>query len=291
MITLDASSIQQQYLHHIIVGSIAPRPIAFVSSMDAAGKPNLAPFSFFNAFGVNPATLIFSPARRGRDNTTKHTYQNILELPEVVINVVNYSMVQQVSLASTEYPKGVNEFEKAGFTAIASEKVRPFRVKESPVQYECKVRQVITTGDGPGSANLVICDILLVHVNEDILDEKQEIDPDKIDLVGRMGANYYVRTDAAARFIVPKPVTGTGIGIDALPEKVKHSEFLTGNDLGRLGNLQTFPDEALIQKMKNDASLQALWAHDRLGFFTHIQSLINNSQTNNALAILQAFNQ
>ena len=289
MITLDAASVSQHHLHRIMLGSIAPRPIAFVSSMEANGKPNLSPFSFFNAFGVNPATLIFSPSRRGRDNTTKHTYQNILELPEVVINVVTFDMVQQMSLASCEYAKGVNEFEKAGFTAIASEKVKPFRVKESPVQYECKVRQVIATGDGPGAGNLVICDVLLVHINEKVLDEKQEINQEKIDLVGRMGGDFYVRTNASARFIVPKPVAGTGIGIDALPEKVKHSAFLTGNDLGRLGNLETYPDEASIKKMKSDPTLQDMWKQNPQNLFNHVQGLLNKGEANTALAILVAF--
>ena len=289
MITLDATSVSQQHLHRIMLGSIGPRPIAFVSTMDANGKPNLSPFSFFNAFGVNPATLIFSPSRRGRDNTTKHTYQNILELPEVVINVVTYDMVQQMSLASCEYAKGVNEFEKAGFTAIASEKVKPFRVKESPVQYECKVRQVIATGDGPGAGNLVICDVLLVHINEEVLDEKQEINQEKIDLVGRMGGDFYVRTNASARFVVPKPVAGTGIGIDALPETIKNSAFLTGNDLGRLGNLETLPDEAFIKKLKSDPALHEMWTQNPQQFYSHVQNLLNKGEADTALGVLVAF--
>lgn len=256
MLHLDGHKISQQYLHRIMLGSIAPRPIAFASTIDLNGNPNLSPFSFFNAFGVNPGTLIFSPSRRGRDNTTKHTFQNLKELPEVVINVVNYEMVQQMSLASCEYPKGVNEFIKAGFTPIPSEKVKPFRVKESPVQFECKVRQIIETGDGPGAGNLVICDILMVHLAEEILTDQGEIDQDKIDLVGRLGGDYYVRTNQAARFLVPKPVAKTGIGIDALPDKIKHNHSLSGNDLGQLGNLEKFPQKADILIFKNDSSLK-----------------------------------
>lgn len=174
-------------LHGWLQSAIAPRPICFASTMDADGQPNLSPFSFFNLFGSNPPTLIFSPARRVRDNTTKHTLENIYVTGEVVINVVSYAMVQQASLSSCEYPKGVNEFEKAGFTALAAEKVKPFRVKESPVQFECIVRQVIETGQNGGAGNLVICEPVLIHINEDILNEKGTIDPHKIDLVGRMG--------------------------------------------------------------------------------------------------------
>jgi flavin reductase (DIM6/NTAB) family NADH-FMN oxidoreductase RutF len=232
-----------QEFHRLLLGSIAPRPIAFASTVDKNGTPNLSPFSFFNAFGVNPTTLIFSPSRRGRDNTTKHTYENLKEVPEVVINMVTYDMVQQMSLASTEYPKGVNEFVKAGFTTIASEKVKPMRVKESPVQFECKVREIIETGDGPGAGNLIICEILLAHIDDAVLDSNQLIDPDKIDLVGRMGGDWYVRTSGDAKFMVPKPLTSRGIGIDMLPEKIRFNKYLTGNDLGQLGNLEKLPAE------------------------------------------------
>ncbi len=289
MLTLDAQSISQQYLHRIMLGSIAPRPIAFVSTIDKEGNPNLSPFSFFNAFGVNPGTLIFSPSRRGRDNTTKHTYENLLEIPEAVINVVTYEMVQQMSLASCEFPKGVNEFLKAGFSSVASEKVRPFRVKESPVQYECKVREIIQTGDGPGAGNLVICDILLVHINETVLDEKNEINQEKIDLVGRMGGDFYVRTNQAARFVVPKPVSSNGIGIDVLPETIRHSIYLTGNDLGQLGNLSNFPDDEIIQKYRTDNSFFQLYLSDKEGYFKHIQAMIREGKAMDALANLLAF--
>jgi flavin reductase (DIM6/NTAB) family NADH-FMN oxidoreductase RutF len=239
--TIAPGSIPTAQLHRLILGAVAPRPIAFASTIDKAGNPNLSPFSFFNAFGVNPTTLIFSPSRRGRDNTNKHTYENIREIPEVVINVVNYDMVQQMSLASCEYPKGVNEFEKSGFTAIASETIRPFRVKESPVQFECKVRQVIETGDGGGAANLVICEITMIHIHDGILDENGIPDPNKIRLIGRHTGDFYVKAYGESLFVVEKPAAKLGIGIDALPSKIKNSNRLTGNNLGQLGNCENFP--------------------------------------------------
>jgi flavin reductase (DIM6/NTAB) family NADH-FMN oxidoreductase RutF len=194
-----------QKFQGLMQGAVAPRPIAFASTIDKEGNPNLSPFSFYNAFGTNPPILIFSPSRRGRDNTTKHTYENVKEVPEVVINVVNFGMVQQVSDASAEFPKGVNEFEMVGFTMQKSELVKPFRVQESPVQFECKVLQVIETCNQPAAGNLVICEILMMHVNPAILDESGRIDPHKIDLVGRLGRNYYVRASGNAIFEVAKP--------------------------------------------------------------------------------------
>lgn len=285
MITIDAPNYEQRKLHRLLLGSIAPRPIAFASTMDKDGNPNLSPFSFFNAFGVNPTTLIFSPSRRGRDNTTKDTFENLKEVPEVVINVVNYQMVQQVSLASSEYPKGVNEFVKSGFTPLESESVKPFRVKESPVQFECSVRQIIETGNGPGAANLIVCEVLKMHINEEVLDDKGEIDVLKIDLVGRMGGNYYVRTNGEAAFIVPKPLSTPGIGIDVLPDEIKLNPFLTGNELGRLGSLAEFPSHTLIdeQRLKNIAN-----EADMIG---KVKQLIENDLINEALALLLAFYQ
>ena len=241
MQTIDPNQIPSPQLHRLLLGAIAPRPIAFASTIDQHGNPNLSPFSCFNVFGVNPTTLIFSPSRRGRDNSLKDTFLNVNEVPEVVINVVTFDMVQQASLASTEYPPGTNEFIKSGFTQVASEKIRPFRVKESPVQIECKVRQVIETGTGGGSANLIVCEVLLMHLNEDIFDEKGLIDPDKINLVGRMGGNYYVKATGSAIFTVPKPNDKMSLGIDALPEEVRMSRILTGNELALLGSLEHFP--------------------------------------------------
>lgn len=290
MYKIDATTVSQQYLHRIMLGSIAPRPIAFVSTVDKEGRPNLAPFSFFNAFGVNPATLVFSPSRRGRDNTTKHTYENLLEVPECVINVVNYSMVQQMSLASCEFPKGVNEFEKAGFTAIASESVKPFRVKESPVQYECKVRQIVAMGDGPGAGNLVICDVMLVHIDPTVLDEKNEINQETIDLVGRMGGDYYVRTNRVARFVVEKPVSTNGIGIDSLPEHIRLSPLLTGNQLGQLGNLQQLPSEEAIGLYSRNDKLVNLFKEHPTEYFEQAVALLEKGCATDALAMLLAVN-
>ena len=188
-----------------MVGGIAPRPIALASTIDLGGRPNLSPFSFFNAFGANPPIVVFSPSRRGKDNTTKHTYENVKEVPEVVINAVTYEMVQKVSDASADFAKGINEFEMVGFTMQPSELVKPFRVKESPFQMECKVLQVIETGYGHAAGNLVICEVLRIHVNPDVLDEKGRIDPRKIDLVGRLGGEYYVRASGPALFELAKP--------------------------------------------------------------------------------------
>ena len=255
---IDPAQIPSYQLHRMLLAAIAPRPIALANTVDPEGLPNLSPFSCFNVFGVNPSTLIFSPSRGGRDNRLKHTYLNIKEVPEVVINVVTHSMVEQANLASTEYPKGVNEFVKAGFTPIPSEKVKPFRVKESPVQLECKVRQVIETSDRPGAANLIICELLLMHVNEKLVDIKGQLDPRKLDLVGRMGADYYVRASGKALFIVEKPLEHTGIGVDALPEEVRLSLVLTGNDLGKLGNIEIIPSAPDVLEVKKSALFRKL---------------------------------
>ena len=236
--------------HGLLLGAVGPRPIAFASTIDADGRPNLAPFSFFNCFGSNPPILIFSPARRGRDNTTKDTYHNVKAVPEVVINVVNHAMVHQASLASTEFPVGVSEFDKAGFTAISSERVKPFRVKESPVQMECVVNQVIETGTEGAAGNLVVCEVLVMHVNEGVLDAKENIDPHKIDLVARMGGAWYCRANGDALFELPQPVGYQGMGVDALPASVRNSSIRTGSDLGRLGNSTTLPDETSVNEYK-----------------------------------------
>lgn len=255
MISFDPSSASVPEIHSLMLGAVAPRPIALASTIDKEGRPNLSPFSFYNAFGANPATLIFSPSRRGRDNTTKHTLENLLEVPEVVINAVTFAIVQQTSLSSTEYPKGENEFMKAGLTAIPSEKIKPFRVKEAPVQFECKVRDIIETGKQGGAGNLVICDIEMIHVVEDILDENGKIDPLKIDLVGRLGGDYYVKASGDAVFKVEKPLQKMGIGIDRLPKKIRFSKYLSGNDLGKLGNIELLPSIGEIDRFKAEMML------------------------------------
>ncbi len=243
MLRIQPNEIPHPRLHQYLLGSVAPRPIAFASTVDAEGNPNLSPFSFFNVFGVNPTTLIFSPSRRARDGSTKNTLENLTLVPEVVINVVTYDIVMQASLASTEFPAGVDEFIKAGFTKLPSEMIRPFRVKESPVQMECRVRDIIETGSGGGAANLVICDILLVHIDEAVLGDDGMIDQHKIKLVGRLGKNFYVKAFGDSLFEVVKPLQTLGIGIDALPEHIRLSPLLTGNELGQLGNVEKLPDE------------------------------------------------
>lgn len=242
MIRIDPYTFHSASVHRIILSSVAPRPIALASTIDQDGNPNLSPFSFYNAFGINPTTIIFSPSRRGRNNTVKHTFENIIQVPEVVINAVTYNMIEQVSLASSEYPRGVNEFIKAGLTPVPGELVKPFRVKESPVQFECKVRQVIETGTGGGAGNLVICEIQLIHIREDVYEENGSMDPNKLDLAGRLGGDYYCRASGSSVFTVKKPLDIPGIGIDYLPEKIKHSKYLSGNDLGKLGNIKQLPD-------------------------------------------------
>jgi len=233
--------IKTAQLHAYLLGSVAPRPICFASTIDSEGNPNLSPFSFFNVFGSKPPILIFSPARRVRDNTIKHTLENVMATKEVVINMVSYNMVQQMSLASCEYPKDVNEFTKSGFTPIKSDMVKPFRVKESPVQLECKVLQVIETGKEGGAANLIICELLCMHIDDAILNGKEQIDPNKIDLVARMGGDYYCRASGSSVFVVPKPNTQLGIGVDSLPENIRTSSILTGNNLGLLANSHMIP--------------------------------------------------
>lgn len=239
--TITPSEIKTSQLHALLLGSISPRPICFASTIDAEGNPNLSPFSFFNIFGSNPVTLIFSPARRVRDNTIKHTLENAIATKEVVINVVNYAIVQQMSLSSCEYAAGTNEFEKAGLTMLASDLVKPFRVAESPVQLECIVKQVIETGTEGGAGNLIICEMLKMHINDDVLNADGNIDPHKIDLVARMGGDYYCRASGDAVFEVPKPNVQLGIGFTALPKHVLQSTILTGNDLAKLANVSALP--------------------------------------------------
>lgn len=241
-----------------LTGCVAPRPIAFASTVDKDGNPNLSPFSFFNAFGANPPIMVFSPSRRVRDNTTKHSYQNVKEVPEVVINMVNFPMVNQVSLASNEFAKGVNEFIKAGFTPIESDLVKPYRVKESPAQFECKVIEVIETGSEGGAGNMVICEVLKIHVDENILDEFGAVDPQKADWVGRMGKDYYCRANGNAVFEVEKPGTTVAMGYDRLPDYIRQSDVLTGNDLGLLANLPGFPDKDQLEKEKSSEAYKQL---------------------------------
>lgn len=242
MITINPKDIPVPQLHGYLQSAISPRPIAFASTVDKEGNVNLSPFSFFNIVSTNPPILIFSPSRRVRDNTTKHTLQNILEVPEVVINIVSYSMVQQASLASVEFPKGVNEFKKSGLTEIPSQLVKPPRVGESPASFECKVNQIIPLGDKGGAGNLILCEILLIHFKEEIFDAAGKIDPNKIDAVARMGGDYYCRAHGESIFVVPKPSDKQSIGFDHIPERIRNSKILSGNDLGMLGSIEILPD-------------------------------------------------
>ena len=245
MITIDPKSIETAKLQGYLQSSIGPRPIAFASTIDAEGNANVSPFSFFNVFSANPPILIFSPARRVRDNSIKHTLINAEATREVVINVVNYDMVQQISRASTEYADGVDEFLKSGLTPIASEVVKPFRVKESPVQFECKVTQIIPLGTEGGAGNLVLCEVVRIHIDESVLDKNGAIDQHKIDLVSRLGGNWYSRSNQGL-FEVPKPLSTLGIGVDAIPNFIKESKVFNGNDLGVLGNVEALPTEEEI---------------------------------------------
>lgn len=239
-------------LQSYLQGAVSPRPIALASTIDKDGNVNLSPFSFFNLFSMNPPILIFSPSRRVRDNSTKHTLQNVQEVPEVVINIVSYKMVEQVSLASCEFPKGTNEFMKAGFTEVASTRVKPPRVAESPVSFECKVNQVIPLGQEGGAGNLVICEVVLMHIADEVLGADGFIDPNKIDAVARMGQDYYCRASGENIFTVPKPNTKVGIGFDQIPTRIRNSNVLTGNDLGRLGNIEKLPTENEIKLFQSE---------------------------------------
>lgn len=241
MLTIDPKEIPVPKLHHYLLGGVGPRPIALASTVDKDGNPNLSPFSFFNVFSANPPIMVFSPARSGKTGATKNTFDNVKETREVVINVVTYAIVQQVSLASSPYEKGVNEFVKSGLTPVVSDLVKPFRVKESPVQFECKVNDIIELGQNGGAGNLVICEVVKIHINENVLDENDMIDQQKIDLVSRMGGNWYCRADQHAMFEVAKPITTIGIGVDAIPEKIRNSNILTGNELGLLGSVEQIP--------------------------------------------------
>lgn len=250
MITYDPKDLPIPKLHQYLLGAIGPRPIAFASTIDENGNHNLSPFSFFNVFSAAPPVMIFSPARNGRTNTTKDTYNNIKQVPEVVINVVNHDILHQMSLSSSPYPPDVDEFVKAGFTPVASETIRPMRVKESPVQFECKVNQVIELGDQGGAGNLVICEVTKFHISEDVLDENGMIDQKKIGLVARMGGNWYCHANEASMFEITKPVTTIGIGFDQLPQDIRSSAILSGNDLAQLAGVTELPNETDVNEYK-----------------------------------------
>jgi flavin reductase (DIM6/NTAB) family NADH-FMN oxidoreductase RutF len=250
MLTIDPKEVTIQELHRYLLGGVGPRPIAFASTIDENGVDNLAPFSFFNVFSANPPIMIFSPARSGRTNATKDTYNNVKTTPEVVINVVNHDMVHQMSLASSPFGPEISEFEKAGFTALESNVIKPKRVKESPVQFECKVTEVKELGTEGAAGNLVFCEVLRIHIEEEVLDDDQMIDQHKIDLVARMGGNWYCRADGNSMFEITKPITTVGIGFDNLPAEVLSSAVLTGNNLGQLAGVEYLPNETDVNDYK-----------------------------------------
>ena len=251
MLTIHPKEIPTAKLHGYLLSAVAPRPIALASTIDKNGNANLSPFSFFNVFSANPPILIFSPARRVRNNTTKHTLENVHQVKEVVINVVNYNIVHQMSLSSTEYAQGVNEFKKAGFTMLKSDEVKPFRVAESPVQFECKVKEIVALGNEGGAGNLVICEVVKLHIDEAVLDDNQVINQKKLDLVARAGGSYYTRAKNGF-FEIPKPLSTLGIGVDHIPFEIKNSTILTGNDLGMLGNIEKIPNLDDVNKFASE---------------------------------------
>jgi flavin reductase (DIM6/NTAB) family NADH-FMN oxidoreductase RutF len=253
MISFHPKDLSTGRLHGYLLSAVAPRPIAFASTIDANGNPNLSPFSFFNVFSANPPILIFSPARRVRDNTIKHTLQNVEDVKEVVINVVNYDIVHQMSLSSTEYPEGVNEFEKTGLTMLPSDEVKPFRVAESPVQFECKVNDIVHLGTEAGAGNLVICEVVKFHIADEVMNADSTINQEALDLVARAGGSYYSRAKRGF-FEIPKPLRSMGIGVDGLPEHIRNSMILTGNNLGMLANVDVLPSKEEVQQFIDDIS-------------------------------------
>jgi flavin reductase (DIM6/NTAB) family NADH-FMN oxidoreductase RutF len=296
MLTIDPKEIPVPKLHHYLLGSVGPRPIAFASTVDADGNDNLAPFSFFNVFSANPPIMIFSPARSGRTNQTKDTYNNVKAVPEVVVNVVTHDIVHQMSLASSPFASDVSEFEKAGFTPLESETIKPKRVAESPVQFECKVIEVKELGDQGGAGNLVICEVQRIHIDEKVLDENQMVDQKKIDLVSRMGGNWYCRADDNSMFEITKPITTVGVGFDALPDDIKSSTVLTGNDLGQLAGIEEVPNETDVNEYKllelSDlfVSLEDNAPKLELELHKHAQQLLKENKLEEAWMTLLAFN-
>jgi len=284
MLTINPKEIPVKNLHAYLLSAVAPRPIAFASTLNKKGHPNLSPFSFFNVFSANPPILIFSPARRVNNNTTKHTLENVKVVREVVINVVNYNLVHQMSLASTEYAEGVNEFTKAGLTMLKSDEVKPFRVAESPIQMECKVNDIIALGNKGGAGNLVICEVLKIHIKKEFLKDDGSINQEKLDLVARAGGSYYARANKGF-FEIPKPLLTLGIGVDALPKAICNSSVLTGNDLGILANVEVLPNDKTVcdfaKKHPQIAQLSAVEKHKKAQEF-----LKNNNITKAWLTLL-----
>ena len=292
MKSFDLKELPSKEAHGHLLAAVGPRPIAFASTVDQDGNPNLSPFSFFNVFGSNPPILVFSPSRRVRNNTTKDTLHNAQETKEVVINVVNYDIVQQMSLASTEYATGVDEFKKAGLTAIESDIVKPFRVKESPVQFECKVNEIISLGENGGAGNMIICEVLRMHVDESVLNEAGLTDSTKLDLVARMGANWYCRANHESMFEVEKPLATLGIGVDQIPDRIRKSIFLDGNDLGKLGNVERLPNDAELEEFAKGSRIRSIFEESDNGMearellHQYAKELLNTNEVSEACKAL-----
>lgn len=291
-LSLDPDKLSIPERHGYLLTSIAPRPIAFATTIDKQGRVNLSPFSFFNVFSSNPPILIFSPARRGRDNTTKHTLENVKEVAECTISIVNYPMVEQMSLSSSDYPKDINEYVKAGFTEVASDLVKTPRVGESPVSFECKVQEVIELGTEGAAGNLVICRVVKIHINKKFLGEDRKLDTKKLDLVGRMGDIWYTRANGAL-FEIPKPLSTPGIGIDQLPKEIVESHILSANDLGRLGNAAALPTEEEMFMVRSSSEYISLKKEfgDRPeefkgAIFHKAKELLSESKIKDALQLL-----
>ncbi len=290
-LSIDLDDVNPIERHGYLLSAVAPRPIAFASTISKNGEVNLSPFSFFNVFSSNPPIMIFSPSRKGRENELKHSYLNVKEVPEVCINVVSYSMVEQMSLSSSNFDRGVNEFKKSGFTEVKSDTIKPPRVKEAPVSFECTVDQVIELGDQGGAGNLVICRVKRMHISKEFLDGNQKIDVTKLDLVGRMGGNWYSRTNPDAMFEVAKPASELGIGVDQLPDSIRNSSVLSGNDIGKLGSLPNLPESTKISVAREDPEiLSILKASDKEESLLQIhqlaKNLINNGQLEKAALYL-----
>ena len=293
--TIDPNSLSTPELHKILLSAVAPRPIALASTIDTNGNVNLRPFSFFNVFSANPPIMVFSPSRRGRDNTTKHTFDNVKQHQEVVINIVNYAIVEQMSLSSTEYAQNVNEFEKAGFTQVPSEIVKPPRVGEAPISFECTVDNVIELGNEGGAGNLVISRVERIHINEDYLNENGDLDTQKLDLVARMGGSWFCRANGDALFEIPKPIFNKGIGVDQLPSHVLESSVLTGNHLGRLGNMEAIPSDSEIAAQKSSEKIISILKEQdalkkREALHQYALSFIEKNDLEKALSILFCLN-
>jgi len=282
MLVIDPKELPIPQLHQYLIGSVGPRPICFASTVDANGVPNLAPFSFFNVFSANPPILVFAPNNSGRTGQPKHTLLNVKEVPEVVINVVTESMVEQMNVAAAPWDKGVSEFEKAGFTPVQSDLVKPFRVAESPSQIECKVIEIKEMGVGGGAGNLVICQVVRIHIKDEVLNDENKIDQRKMKLVGRLGASWYSKTDDAALFELAQPMSPT-LGYDGLPDYVRLSDNLNGNEIGKLASLASMPDEITINDVSKERNIGDEWSQ--------IKSYLNSGDYNKALALLQLLHQ